>query len=67
MKAPYSLPPKFDYSDILVCAECDTIITRTDVCQSCGDYDYVMRLYVYLDVVRPERREIIAQLASMDV
>jgi RNA polymerase subunit RPABC4/transcription elongation factor Spt4 len=65
MKPPYNLPAKFDYSDILVCAECDTIILRDDVCQSCGDYDYVMRLYVYLDVVHPEKRNIIAQLASV--
>lgn len=65
MKPPYNLPPKFDYSDILVCAECDTIILRDDVCQSCGDYDYSMRLYVYLNVVHPEKRSIIAQLASV--
>ena len=65
MRDPYPYSTSLNLGDIMVCAACDTIITTTDVCQTCGDYDYSMRLYVYLNVVRPEVRMIIEQNASV--
>lgn len=58
-------PPSFDLNDLMVCALCHTIIIRTDVCQSCGDYDYSVRLYQYLEDARPEIRDVIERNASV--